>query len=137
MPEIKLNNVLDANKFLQGKIERTPLLTFDSLSEFIGFDVYFKAELFQKTGSFKIRGILNKLRSLNVVQKKTGVVAMSAGDHAVSLAIITSRLRIPCVVILPTGAVKSKMSIIKKTGARIIIRKNNLWDACIKMQEKY
>lgn len=137
MREIKLEDILRAEKFLRGKINKTPLLIFDSLNRSLGFDIYFKAEIFQKGGSFKIRGILNKLKTLSAIQKKKGVVAMSAGDHGISLAFVASQLRMPCVIILPDGAAKSKIKLIKNFGARVIFKKDNLWFHCLEMQRRY
>ena len=133
---ICLSDIITAKKRLAGKIDKTPLLSFDSLNEIIGSDVYFKAEIFQKTGSFKIRGVLNKLNSLTKEQKRRGVVAISVGDHAISLAFAASLLGIPCVVVMPKNVVRSKVEAAKKLGAKIIFKKDNLWAECLKIQEQ-
>lgn len=132
---LKLQDIVSASKVLYGRINKTPLLSFESVNKIVGAEVYFKAEIFQKTGSFKIRGVLNKLNSLSRRQKKCGVVAMSVGDHAISLAFAASILHIPCVIVMPKNVVRSKVEAAKKLGAKIIFKRDNLWAECLKMQQ--
>src|SRR5580658_4310512 len=77
----------------------TPLLTSRLLSERTGFEVRLKAEMFQRTGSYKIRGPLNKLPQLTEEQRRRGVICSSAGNHAQGVAIAAAIYGIRAVVV--------------------------------------
>lgn len=130
---VGLKDILSAQKVLTGNIIRTPLLD----GEFNGLELYFKAENFQKTGSFKIRGVLNKINSLTFEERKKGVVAVSAGNHAISLSCACRELGIPCTVIMPESAPKSKMKKIGGFGADIVFKKNGIWEEFLKLQKVF
>ena len=83
-------------------------------------DVYLKAELRQRTGSFKDRGSLNRLLQLNQAEREAGVVAASAGNHAQALARHAARLGIPCTIVMPNNAPLIKVSNTRASGARVI-----------------
>ena len=85
-----------------------------------GCRVHLKAELRQRTGSFKDRGSLNKLLLLTQAQRDTGVIAASAGNHAQALARHASRLRVPCTIVMPNNAPLIKVSNTRASGARVI-----------------
>src|SRR5207302_9858242 len=85
-PLVSLDDVLAARGRIAGRLHRTPLLSSRTLSERAGADVSFKAELLQRTGSFKPRGVLNKLSTLSDEEKRRGVISISAGNHAQALA---------------------------------------------------
>src|SRR5438067_1138658 len=80
------DDVLAARETIAGRVHRTPTLTSASLAREAGVPVHLKAELFQRTGSFKPRGVLNKLGSLSPDEKARGVIGISAGNHAQALA---------------------------------------------------
>src|SRR4030095_8883575 len=79
---IHLKDVRAAQERLLGKVHRTPLFSAASLGERIDVRLFLKCESFQKTGSFKARGALNKLLSLSETERATGIVTVSAGNHA-------------------------------------------------------
>src|SRR5438270_4327743 len=81
-PEVSLQEFQEARKVVSSFAYHTPLLTSRILSERTGFDVRLKAEMFQKGGSYKLRGPLNKFSHLSEEQKKRGVICSSAGNHA-------------------------------------------------------
>ena len=87
--------MLRAADTIRGRVHRTPMFTASSLG-----DVALKAELFQKTGSFKVRGVLNKLSSLTDEEKARGVIGISAGNHAQALAWGAAREGIDCLVVM-------------------------------------
>ena len=91
------------------------------LSEITGARVFCKLDNFQRTGSFKERGARNALLQLNPAQKKCGVIAASAGNHALGLAYHGRLLRIPVTVVMPDYAPLIKVSTCKKLGARVIV----------------
>ncbi|MBZ0300025.1 MAG: pyridoxal-phosphate dependent enzyme, partial [Anaerolineae bacterium] len=97
-------------------------------------DLRFKAELFQKTGSFKPRGILNKINSLTDEERKRGVISISAGNAAQAVAFSAARLGIPATVVMPENAVQSKADATRGYGARVILH-GTAKDLLPKMQE--
>ena len=93
---VTLDDVLAAAEQIAGRMHRTP--TFSSAT--LGEGVWLKAELFQKTGSFKVRGVLNKLASLSLEEKARSVIGISAGNHAQALAWGAAAEGIDCLVVM-------------------------------------
>src|SRR5450759_4693451 len=108
-------------------IHRTPLLTSRTLSERTGFDVRLKAELFQRTGSYKIRGPLNKFTFLTDEQKRRGVICSSAGNHAQGVALAAKIHGIHAVVCMAANATPSKIAATRGYGAEIVLH-GTIWD---------
>jgi len=99
---------------IAGRVHRTPLLTASSLG-----DVVLKAELFQKTGSFKVRGVLNKLASLTPDEKARGVIGISAGNHAQALAWGAAQEGVDCLVVMWHWASEAKVAATRSYGAAV------------------
>jgi threonine ammonia-lyase medium form len=133
---IKLNDIVDAQKSIAGKVHRTPMLSSTSLGKRFGVRLHFKAELFQKTGSFKPRGAINKIRSLTPEEKKRGVITISSGNHAQGLAYATSLFNIPTTVVMPGYSFASKINAAKGFGAEVIITENDLLNTCLDIQRE-
>src|SRR3954471_22694268 len=108
-------------------IKRTPLLTSLQLSEATGFDVRLKAELFQRVGSYKIRGPLNKFALMPEEQKRRGVVCSSAGNHAQGVALAAKIHGIRAVVCMATNATPAKIAATKDYGAEVVLH-GSIWD---------
>jgi len=108
-------------------VYHTPLLTSRTLSERTGFDVRFKAELFQRTGSYKIRGPLNKFSYLTADQKQRGVICSSAGNHAQGVALAARIHGIHAVVVMATNATPSKIEATRAYGAEVVLH-GTIWD---------
>jgi threonine dehydratase len=106
---------------------RTPLLTSRMLSERSGFDVRLKAEMFQRTGSYKIRGPLNKFSRLSDEQRARGVVCSSAGNHAQGVALAAQIYGINAVVVMAENATASKVAATRGYGAEVV-RHGQIWD---------
>jgi threonine dehydratase len=107
---------------LRGKeIKKTPLIHSPTFSELTGSDVYLKAEFRQKTGSFKIRGAYYKIQSLSDKEKKQGVVAASAGNHAQGVAFASSLEKIQCTIVMPKNASPAKVAATRGYGAKVIL----------------
>lgn len=106
---------------------RTPLLTSRMLSERSGFDVRLKAEMFQRTGSYKIRGPLNKFSRLSDEQRSRGVVCSSAGNHAQGVALAAQIYGINAVVVMAENATASKVAATRGYGAEVV-RHGQIWD---------
>ncbi len=108
-------------------IHRTPLLTSRSLSEATGFDVRLKAELFQRGGSYKVRGPLNVIAHLTEEERARGIICSSAGNHSQGVAIAAAQYGIPAVVLMATNATKSKIAATEGYGAEVILH-GSIWD---------
>lgn len=87
---IHLDDIKAARDRIQGRVKRTPLVSSEALSSRLGSKVYLKLELFQKTGSFKVRGAFNKVLSLADGQRGRGLAAVSGGNHAQAVAYVGS-----------------------------------------------
>jgi threonine dehydratase len=108
--------VLDAYARVRDEIIRTPLEHSPILSRELGAQIYMKWECEQKTGSFKLRGALNKLRSLKAEQKKRGVVSASTGNHGLALSYAAKLDGVSLTLFLPENAVREKVQKIEKIG---------------------
>ena len=105
----------------------TPLLTSRMLSERTGYDIRLKAELFQRTGSYKIRGPLNKFSYLTDEEKRCGVICSSAGNHAQGVALAAKLQGIHAVVVMAENATPSKIEATKAYGAEVVLH-GAIWD---------
>jgi threonine dehydratase len=108
-------------------VYHTPLVTSRILSERTGFDVRLKAELFQRTGSYKIRGPLNKFTFLSDEQKRRGVICSSAGNHAQGVALAAKIHGIHAVVCMAANATPSKVAATRGYGAEVVLH-GSIWD---------
>jgi threonine dehydratase len=118
-PLVSLDDVLAARERIAGRLHRTPLLSSRTLSERAGADVSFKAELLQRTGSFKPRGVLNKLSTLSDEEKRRGVISISAGNHAQALAYAAAVEGIDALVVMWETASPMKIAAGRGYGATI------------------
>lgn len=116
-------------------IALTPCTLSNTLSEMCGCRAYFKFENLQMTGAFKERGALAKLLSLTPDQRKAGVLAASAGNHALGLAYHARRLGIPCTVVMPEWTPLIKITNVKREGAEVVIAGANYDGACAHAME--
>jgi threonine dehydratase len=108
-------------------IHHTPLLTSRLLGERTGFDIRLKAEMFQRTGSYKIRGPLNKFPQLDEEQRRRGVICSSAGNHAQGVALAAAMYGMPAVVVMAENATPSKIAATKAYGAEVVLH-GTIWD---------
>jgi threonine dehydratase len=104
---------------IAGRLHRTPLLSSDTLGRAFGGRAFLKAELLQKTGSFKPRGVLTKLSSLTPEERERGVISASAGNHAAALAYCCALEGVDCLVVMWQGASESKRAAAAGYGAAI------------------
>src|SRR3954463_15604960 len=124
-----LEDVRAAARRLQGAIEKTPLVHSRTLSALTGAEVYLKFENLQFTASFKERGALNKLLSLSESERRRGVIAMSAGNHAQAVAYHSARLGIPAMIVMPRGSPNTKIKNTQVHGATVVLEGDNLFEA--------
>lgn len=127
---------IEKAKSMQGEeIRKTPLLHSPLLSKLIGSDIYLKSEFQQKTGSFKIRGAYYKIKLLTAEEKKNGVVAASAGNHAQGVAYASSLEKIPCTIVMPEHASPAKIAATRGYGANIILHGTTYDESWTKAKE--
>lgn len=118
---VKLSDIEDAQKILEGIIIPTPTLAEGRLSRQIGANAYLKAECLQKGGSFKVRGAYNKISRLTDEEKRHGVVAASAGNHAQGVALAARLHNIKSTIVLPEFAPLTKIAATKNYGAEVVL----------------
>jgi threonine dehydratase len=111
----------EARERLMGIAQLTPLNYSRSLSELVDCEVYLKLENLQKTGSFKLRGAVNKIMSLDATARGNGVIAASAGNHAQGVALGSQRLGVNATIVMPEGAPLAKVSATRNYGAEVIL----------------
>src|SRR3989454_3785768 len=124
---LKLSDFQEVRARIAQHIKHTPLLTSRQLSERTGFDVRLKAEMFQRVGSYKIRGPLNKFSLMAQAEKNRGVVCSSAGNHAQGVALAAKIHGIRAVVCMAENATPAKIAATKGYGAEVVLH-GSIWD---------
>jgi threonine dehydratase len=132
---ISLEDVHRARERIGDRLHRTPLLRSATLSEQVGADVRFKAELFQRTGAFKPRGVLNKLATLTDEEKQRGVISISAGNHAQALAYASAVEGINALVVMWQTASPMKIAAARGYGATIDTEAEDIPAAFTRLEE--
>jgi threo-3-hydroxy-L-aspartate ammonia-lyase len=115
-----MDDVLAAARRLAGVVRHTPVLTSRTLDEIVGATVFLKAECFQRTGSFKLRGAYNAVASIPAESRARGVVAYSSGNHAQGLARAAQLHGIPATIVMPQDAPPIKRSATEGYGADVV-----------------
>jgi len=118
---VKLSDIEDARRVLKDIIIPTPIIADDRLAREIGARAHLKAECLQKSGSFKIRGAYNKISRLTDEEKKRGVIAASAGNHAQGVALAASLNKISSTIVLPVTAPLTKIIATKNLGGEVVL----------------
>lgn len=126
---VTLDDIRTAATRLEGRIERTPTRYSTSLSKAAGAAVWVKYENQQITGAFKERGALNRLLQLSDAEKKRGVIAASAGNHAQALAHHARALGVPTTIVMPRGTPNVKIEQTRARGAMIVLEGDTFDDA--------
>src|SRR5438128_6190656 len=116
---ISRDDVLAAREAIAGRLHRTPTFSSHALSQATGARAFLKAELFQRTGSFKPRGVLTLLASLSAEEKRRGVVTWSAGNHAQASAYGAALEGIDCLVVMARGSSPLKVEATRAYGAEV------------------
>jgi len=126
---ITLTDIQAAQTIIEGRVLRTPMLPAPRLSELTGAEIFVKYENLQVTNSFKERGALNKLASLDSDDRKRGVIAMSAGNHAQAVAYHAKRLGITTTIVMPVTTPAVKVAATKAYGADVILHGESVGEA--------
>lgn len=127
MPEFK--DIQAAHGRLAGVIRPSPLVYASAFSRLLGADVFLKLENLQETGSFKVRGAYNRLALLEDEEKKRGVIAASAGNHAQGVAWAATRLGMQATIVMPEDVSIRKLLAVKEYGAEVILHGAQFADA--------
>lgn len=128
-PPVTLDSIRAAAKRIAGQVERTPTLRSRTLSEITGAEVWIKFENLQFTSAFKERGALNKLLQMSTEEKRRGVIAASAGNHAQALAYHAQRLGVPTTIVMPKATPFVKVEQTRHWGAEIVLEGDTFDDA--------
>ena len=123
--KVSLQDIQKARKFLKEIIPPTPLLRNSWLSDAYGCEVYLKLETMQPVGSFKIRGATYKISQLSDREKKKGVIAASAGNHAQGVAWGARKLKTSALIVMPQGASLMKVQNTQALGAEVVLAGEN------------
>jgi len=118
---VTLQDVLAARERIRGDVEVTPCPRSWTFSDLCGASVYFKLESLQRTGSFKERGAANKLALMTQEERRRGVVAASAGNHAQGVAFNAQRLGVKSVIVMPETTPLIKVAATKAYGAQVVL----------------
>ena len=129
------DEILKANALRGNVIRKTPLIHSPTFSDLTNSEIYLKEEFRQKTGSFKIRGAYYKIKSLSKEEKKQGVVAASAGNHAQGVALASSLENISCTIVMPKNASPAKVAATRGYGANVILEVMKYDEAYSKAKE--
>lgn len=131
---VELSQILSAAEYIRGRLHRTPVARSTFLGEQIGGRLLLKLEMFQKTGSFKPRGVLNNLRHLTQAEKRRGVISLSAGNHAQALAYAAAQEGIASTIVMPANAVESKVDATRTYGGEVIQTAGDLLETTLRIQ---
>lgn len=136
---VTIADIWEAHKLLKPRLHHTPLAPSRTLHEITGADIYLKAENQQRSGSFKVRGASFKVSRLSEKERKRGVIAASAGNHAQGVAIAAAQAGIPCTIVMPEGAPLAKVMATQGYGATVVLRGMTYDDAyqhCLELQKQ-
>lgn len=117
--DLGLKDVQAAHEVVRSQVRHTPIKRSSSLSQLTGGDFSLKLENFQRTGSFKVRGALNRIHHLNAAERKAGVVAASAGNHAQGVAYAASKAGVKSTIFMPEDATLAKVVATRNYGADV------------------
>jgi len=131
---VSLNDIQRAHAVLAGRIHRTPVFSSRMLGEATGTELHLKTENLQKTGSFKVRGVFNKIEQLAAAEWERGLVAVSAGNHAQALAYASFVTGVRCTVVMPEHASPAKVAASRAYGADVVLH-GDVFGAFEKMEE--
>ena len=119
-----LDDIRSARERIAGRVARTALVRSATLSAHLGAKVYLKLELFQKTGSFKVRGAFNKVLSIPEKQRGRGLVAVSGGNHAQAVAYVGRELGLPALILMPHSTPRNYIEATRGYGAEVVLVSN-------------
>ena len=132
---VTYDDIVNAQKTQDNVIRKTSLTFSDTFTQLTGSTIYLKNEFEQKTGSFKLRGAYHKIKTLSEEERKNGVVAASAGNHAQGVAFVSALEKINCTIVMPTNASPAKVAATRGYGATVVLEGKNYDESWTKAQE--
>jgi threonine dehydratase len=136
MTLVTLADVHAARDVIAGKAYRTPMVRSSNLGAMVGLDLYLKLEPMQKTGSFKVRGAINKIATLTDEERRRGVIALSAGNHAQGVAWAATNAGAKSTFVMPSTAVKSKVEATRAYGGEVVQTAGDLMAVVKQLQQE-
>ncbi|MGD9764152.1 MAG: threonine ammonia-lyase [Candidatus Binatia bacterium] len=127
---VPIERIRSARERAAGVVKPTPLDHSETFSALCGREIYLKLENLQKTGSFKVRGALNKIQNLDEATRRRGVITASAGNHAQGVAYAARIAGVPVTVVMPESASFSKVAATTGYGARVLLHGRDYGAAC-------
>ena len=137
--KITFDDILKSQKIQSSVIRKTPMEMSATFSQITGSKVYLKSECLQKTGSFKVRGAYAKIATLSKDEKKKGVIAASAGNHAQGVAFASALEKIPCTIVMPVTASPAKVAATRSYGANVVLSGtiyDESWSKALELSQK-
>lgn len=120
-PDLTVSGIEEAGKRIAGKVRRTPCWHSAALSEELGRNIFVKLENLQIGGSFKIRGVLNRLMTMTRQERLAGIATVSGGNHAIAVAIAAKMLKLPAFVSMPRTAPTFNIEAARSQGAEVFL----------------
>jgi threonine dehydratase len=117
---VSFDDVMAARERIAPRVRRTPVLTSRFIDERLGCRVFFKCEMFQRTGAFKARGAFSRLTQLTPEERERGVVAFSSGNHGQAVALAARELGLRATIVMPNDAPALKLAATQGYGARVV-----------------
>jgi len=133
-PLVTLSQIREAHAAIGSRIHETPVMGSTYLSGRVNAHVVLKLELFQKTGSFKVRGVLNTLRQLSAEERERGIISLSAGNHAQALAWGAAQYGIDATIVMPETASPSKVAATRGYGGNVVQTSGDLLATALELQ---
>jgi len=135
---VETRQILEARERIRDLVHVTPMLTSRSLGAPHAVELFLKAELFQKTGSFKARGALHRVSRLSASERARGLLTISAGNHAAALAYAAAAQNVACTVVMPANANPTKARAARSYGAEVILHGDvtQAFERCHQLEEE-
>ena len=131
---VPLDRIVAAREVIRGRLLYTPTMTSTFLADRVGAPIHLKLELFQKTGSFKPRGVLNRLANLTDAERQRGLITLSAGNHAQAVAWAAREYGVKATVVMPTRATQAKVDATRGYGGDVLQTDGDLLATALELQ---
>ena len=133
---VSLDRIVAARDVIRGRLHHTPTVTSAFLSDRVGAPIHLKLELFQKTGSFKPRGVLNRLANLTDAERQRGLITLSAGNHAQAVAWAAREYGVKATVVMPVKATRAKVDATRGYGGDVVQTDGDLLATALELQRE-
>ena len=130
------DRMVAAREVIRGRLHYTPVMSSAYLSDRVGAPVHLKLELFQKTGSFKPRGVLNRLANMSDEERRRGLITLSAGNHAQAVAWAAREYGVPATVVMPSRATQAKVDATRGYGGDVLQTDGDLLATALELQRE-